>query len=504
MRARLNLLLATTLLAGSGTVAASPRDDSLAARLDATRKATLELRSMLKDYYGGPEVLLLTWLRQPGEPGYDAGLDFLAEKLAHALVWRDPLVVGTVGSSVTAAHDNCHDDSYQRQLERVMAPVWAAAEVPFEVRNAGQGGGCGDDHRNQIWCLKALVGDDVDIVHYSWTYFEAGNRPEPFHEMFYRWSLRLDHAPVPQILYTHDCSRASDLDRELLDLYAPFGADFLCMERGIRSRGYPGKEWGVVGDTLHTTTREGEKPGVSKERRDSLGVVFRNWHPGPLLFQTTADALAYRYSAALLRALDQIEASAEPRSQWPRQLTFDRSRLPKPRMCDPNLCGTEHLPKCVAYGDPVLGEADVLQLESGSEEPAWELWRRPTPPGMIPKAERRLPECAHPTACGGFIVPAGKQAGWLTFRLPDLEVGLVAVCCASKECGQQLLDAGVTFRLDGKLPAFSPEVMWKKSKCLSVQPRFVDHYDGSGTVTLDIRLPKTDTPPPAITHVFGL
>ena len=27
---------------------------------------------------------------------------------------------------------------------------------------------------NQIFCLRNMVGDDVDVTIYSWTYFEAG------------------------------------------------------------------------------------------------------------------------------------------------------------------------------------------------------------------------------------------------------------------------------------------------------------------------------------------
>ena len=76
-----------------------------------------------------------------------------------------------------AGFDNCHYDTYQKQLERLMEPVWEAAGVAFEVRNAGEGGDCGDSVDKQVWCLRRLVGDDVDMIHYSWTYFEAGAAP---------------------------------------------------------------------------------------------------------------------------------------------------------------------------------------------------------------------------------------------------------------------------------------------------------------------------------------
>ena len=73
-----------------------------------------------------------------------------------------------------AGHDNCNYDSYEKQLERTLKPVWEAAGLTVTVRNAGEGGGCGDSHQNQVFCIVQNVGE-VDIVHYSWTYFENHN-----------------------------------------------------------------------------------------------------------------------------------------------------------------------------------------------------------------------------------------------------------------------------------------------------------------------------------------
>jgi hypothetical protein len=47
---------------------------------------------------------------------------------------------------------------------------------------------------------------------------------------------------------------------------------------------YKDPGWGGVGDGLHTTTRYG-KTDEGGAREKSLGVVWRNWHPGPLGFQ---------------------------------------------------------------------------------------------------------------------------------------------------------------------------------------------------------------------------
>ena len=101
-----------------------------------------------------------------------------------------------------AGYGNCRLDCYQQQLQRLLGPVLAIASVKLEVRNTGQGGNCGDSFKNQVWCIPMLVGDDVDVTHYSWTYFEAGN-PDDYvamhHEMFFRWSLLMPRAPVPEL-----------------------------------------------------------------------------------------------------------------------------------------------------------------------------------------------------------------------------------------------------------------------------------------------------------------
>jgi hypothetical protein len=486
-------------------------------QLDATRAAILQMRSMLEDYYGGADVLRKTWYLQPDDPRYQKGIDFLADKIARSIVWHDRFVIGTIGSSVTAGFDNCYYDNYQKQLERLMAPIWKAADVHFEVRNTGQGGECGDSFDNQVWCLRTLVGDDVDMTQYSWTYFEAGSSAQElglYHELFYRWSLLMEHSPVPQIVYTSDCAKFSELDQKLLDAYGRYGADVLCMERGIKTRGYPGKKWGEVGDTLHDTTRYGEAPGVGEERRRSLGVVFRNWHPGPLLFQTTADAMALKLSDAMLVALDRIESEPQPRVRWPQ-----RPRLPaivgKPLACPPDWCGGTEPPRCVDYEEPTYGQQHFRRLEpadaanplrdlAAASDSGWLLWQGPSADRYVPQAERTLPECAQPARCAGLVAPESKQAGWLTFELQNLDLGFVAVCCSKKKCGQIMLDAGAEFRLNGEPPSAAP-VPIRDGKCVRVQARFEQSEGGKPRNTyLSIRLPALSEPIPAITHVIGL
>lgn len=196
--------------------------------------------------------------------------------MARAVVWKEKFIVGAIGSSVTAGHDNCAYDSYENQLERTMAKVWEAAGVEWEVRNAGEGGGCGDSFRNQIFCTRQMVGDDVDAIHYSWTYYEANGlneagRPDILlkHEEFVRFALSMARSPAPLFINTGgekgNCPSVVDgAENGLLQKYAKWGINGVCLQAGLithegdESQCYPkcyeGKKWGAVGDGTHSST----------------------------------------------------------------------------------------------------------------------------------------------------------------------------------------------------------------------------------------------------------
>ena len=121
----------------------------------------------------------------------------------------------------------------------------------------------------------------------------------------------------------------------------------------------------------------------------------------------------------------------------------------------------------------------------------------------VPDEDHGRPECAHPARCVGLVTPAGEQAGWLTFRIPDVRLGRVVLCCGRKRCGELLRDSGAEFLLDGQPPLGAPEPV-PDGKCLVVQESFPDGpSDTPRTVHLGVRLPPRSEPLPVITHVIG-
>jgi hypothetical protein len=160
--------------------------------------------------------------------------------------------------------------------------------MDFEFQNADEGGACSDSFRNQHFCAQQNVAPDVDVLHYSWTYFEGrGGGPE--HEDLTRWLQMLPRQP-PLHIFNTGVRKRPDRDDPLVGPYAAYGFNTFYMQTGFENGGHDyaaekrngtdrfGR--GFVGDGYHDVTRYGEALAVDDARRESLGVVMRNWVSG--------------------------------------------------------------------------------------------------------------------------------------------------------------------------------------------------------------------------------
>ena len=285
----------TTAAAAKATI----KGEFTSQHVSATRKAAQELITMLETYYYGSEtmtnMLLKSWV---GAWNFDiAALDEademvqkIVDTMIRALVTKDQreFIIGTIGSSVAAGHDNCNYDSYENQLQRTLSPVWEAADMKFTVQNAGEGGGCGDSFANQVYCIKQNVSPKIDIAHYTWSYFEVGDQEGAWiaRENLIRWTQMMPRQPPVHVINVEGGSEANDVEKEMQKYYAKYGYNAFYMRYALRQGGHDYDTeakngidrfgWGYVGDGYHNTTRYGELV-KDDERRDSLGVVLRNW-----------------------------------------------------------------------------------------------------------------------------------------------------------------------------------------------------------------------------------
>jgi len=525
-------------------------------RLHATRRAATELISKLEQYYAkygierAKEMMLNGWLEPWDFDGSDADsatkrgrINKLVDTMARALVTDDQeeFIIGTIGSSVAAGHDNCHYDSYESQMQRTFAPVWEAAGMKLTCQNAGEGGGCGDDYKNQIFCIKQNVSPEVDIAHYSWTYFEAGGPAWVERESLIRWSQMLPKQPLVHVFNTGELpgNRNSD-EYKLTEYYAKYGYNALYMQSGMQFGGhdYAAEKrngvdrfsWGHVGDGYHDVVRYGEKE-ENELRKESLGVVMRNWHPGPLAFQFTADAFTYVYTKAILKALDLIEDDLnngrDPREMWSaskRAIMLKRS-LPEPKYCDPEYCVVDEAPGCINYEKPIFGQwgprvedpNDDLNPHKG-ELQNWEVWREENDMWhMVTREDQAVFQnrddkeiCKHLDACGG-ISATSNENGMVVFRLPKMEVGLVVACgCCGKEVAQEMFldNDNIEVRYNGAILNKSTWDLYPNKKCVRLLKRFPTEGDAAKTPTghayLSIKALDGLSKPVRISHLITL
>ncbi|CAB9497032.1 expressed unknown protein [Seminavis robusta] len=533
-------------------------------KVQAIRRKGQQLLSELEEYYskhkGGAQSILI------GPGGWANGWVFfgkrtareekLVDTMARALLnpHQSVFKIGVIGSSVAAGHDNCAYDNYQHQLERTFSPIWEAAGMKLEIQNAGQGGSCGDSHKNQVWCIQQNVSPDSDIVHYSWSYFEVGDdmdgRKE--REKLVRWTQLLPNSPpvhLVNVLFEEAClgqqEGGNPHENEMFEAYQEYGYNAFCMRYAIASgqyqwkRGDPIFEGQHSGDGLHNTTRYGLNE-TNAERRESLGVILRNWHPGPLGFQYISDALAYSYTTAMLAALDRIEAVMAtkkfaksktkpivPRNHTVAEAAWWRDRpiimgqqMKDPLFCDPRYCKVDQAPKCLnleipTYGfwgasiakpnddlNPFKGEnQDWKEYQEGMGD-RWHMVNRLEASLYVDKPEM----CQFPDHCAA-VEAKSPENGRMVFKLPKMEVGMVIICfCCGKDVAKpQFLDnPNVEVDFNGKILDRSTWDIFPEKKCARVIKEHGTAVGSHGHSYLSVRLLQGNNQTVRISHVITI
>lgn len=541
-------------------------------KVKATRKSALNLIHTLEEYYGGKDqadkmMLQSSFLIEWDFDNYYSDsttsniendeevvkrrnvVTKLVDTMVRALVTDDQkeFIIGTIGSSVAAGHDNCNYDSYERQMERTFGPVWKAAGMDLICQNAGEGGGCGDSHDNQVFCIKQNVSPNIDIAHYTWTYFEAGanNKKIEVRESLARWAQMLPHQPPVHVFNTgkipgdhRENELAAHLNAKHNNSDTMFGYNAFYMTSGYYGGGFDydaaKKEtdedyfgWGHVGDGYHNVTRYGENE--TGERKESLGVVMRNWHPGPLAFQFTADTFSYIYSKAIILALDLIESDLkkgiDPAEKWAasKRKIHIKSSLPAPKFCDPLYCVVDEAPQCLNYEEPTYGwwgakvedPNDDLNPHKG-EVQNWEIWHNYEELWRgVPKQDQIFFEnrddkeiCRHLDACGG-ISATSKDSGSVVFRLPKQEVGLVVICgCCGKTVAEPMFlnNTNIEISYNGRVLDRTTWDLFPNAKCARLMKTFDPNAATSSTGHNYLRIKALEnlTEPVRISHVITL
>ena len=458
------------------------------------RKTAADLVDMLEEYYNGKEqaekMMLDSWL----SPWELNSTDKLVDTMVRAIITedQDEFIIGIIGSSVAAGNGNCHYDNYPNQLERTLSSVWKAADMKLIIQNTGVGA-CGDSYSNEVYCIQQSVSPQVDVIQYTWTLYESDKSLAlASRESLIRWTQMMQHQPPVHVLNIQELpeNRSSE-EYQLAEHYLQYGYNALYAKSAYD---YEDTEMFIpknVGDGMHNTTRYGINE--TKSRKDSLGVMMRNWHPGPLYFQFIADTYSYIYSRAILVALDvienQISNKVDPGGIWTERPIMLKDSLPSPRYCDPLYCVVSDPPKCLKYSTPKYGQwgarvedpDDDLNPHKGElqrwtihEDNSSIIGRWPKSDRAFFKKRNEIDLCNHKWSCNG-ITAATNDSGSVVFRLPSSEVGLVVICGIGEgNIGKKMFisNTGIEIKYNGQALNRSSFDVWPHNKCVRLLKRF--------------------------------
>jgi len=465
------------------TVSGAPPKAGLRFAPSEMKKHFRQYRAMLAEYYEGKEGLEQAFKPGPSDPGYDEAVDAIARRLVRKVIHNKPFVVAVAGVSIMAGMDNCFAKSYGPMMTRYLEPFFKAMGISIDVRNSGQNGD-GPSMEDTTACIKAVMGDDVDILQI--TYVMINIAPAADYEAFIRRTITdgtLVHA-------THRVKDAIGNAPADLEAYYKSGVTEFTSE-GLSALDsdpsiYPwwpklGRaHWGRAGDgRCHMTTRDG-----------SDGTIMQDWHPGPLGFQVYLDTFLYTYMDAFARAMDMLDQKdvAALKEEFPvdANLYEKGPALPSPVQCKQPAMA-EH-PLCKGETDHGFKDGPFCAV---GQKPSWGLgvnftdWFVPADDEHNPFKGREstwtLKQIKHKSGLGqcrdqlyqrdktaytsrkdclghldeGFAYAGKKGAGWVTFKLPDMTKGDIQVCNYKKNEGfakgaQDVAQLKPQFALNGR------------------------------------------------------
>ena len=186
-----------------------------------------------------------------------------------------------------------------------------------------------------------------------------------------------------------------------------------------------------------------------------------------------------------------IREGNDPREKWSasKRRFHVKTSLPPPILCDPMYCVVDEAPGCLNYEKPTFGvwgarledPNDDLNPHRG-ELQNWKVWHEDNDiwyaVGKMDMAIFQNREdkemCRHIDACGG-IRATSPEDGMVVFRLPKMEVGLVAICgCCGKEVAEPMFmkNDKIEIRYNGEVLDRSTWDIFPTKKCVRLLKKF--------------------------------
>lgn len=277
--------------------------------------------------------------------------EHLVQKFNEKILKQSKFVIGVMGTSVTAGHDNFFNQSFPVVWGVLMENAMLAAGVELDMRNQAMGW---NPINPSYFCVGELTGMDVDMT--MWEFGMMGGDDSDL-EQWIRSSLLLPNQPHMLICDPGEGCRDSRDDKgELHEL-----------EKRTDPPPQPWKhqalDW-YIDDGFSFATNELRQNFMFLDHliEYQYGTLFAKdkptahpagWHPGPHGHRFRAEILAYAYLGWFEKAVDQVYERVSAKEPDLSPLLPAKLKMPPPTQCQPELCAD--LATCVTSFEPRMG-----------------------------------------------------------------------------------------------------------------------------------------------------
>ena len=259
--------------------------------------------------------------------------EHLTKKFNRALLEQGKFVIGVMGTSVTAGHDNMFNQSFPVVWGQLMEEAFTAAGVELVVRNHAMGW---NPIHPSYFCVGEIAGQDADVTMWEFGMMGGG---EADMEQFIRSSILLPGQPhvlfcdpgegprnpgAGEVLEKRTDAPPAPWKVGAMDWYIDDGFSFATNQL-VQSFMFldhlPEYQYG----TLYGKDKVTDRPA--------------SWHPGPHGHRFRAEILAWNYLGFFEKALAGVHEKIAAEKADLLSLLPEKLAVPPPTQCQPELCG---------------------------------------------------------------------------------------------------------------------------------------------------------------------
>ncbi len=423
--------------------------------------------------------------------------EHLTKKFNRALLEQGRFVIGVMGTSVTAGHDNLFNQSFPVVWSQLMQEAFKAAGVELVVRNHAMGW---NPIHPSYFCVGEIAGQDADVTMWEFGMMARANEDMEL-EQFIRSAILMPSQPHILICDPGEGSRNPKEGEVLekrtdpppvpwkkaaMDWYIDDGFSFATNQllQSIRSLDHlPEYQYG----TFFNKDKVSDRPA--------------KWHPGPHGHRFRAEILAWNYLGFFEKSLAGVYEKVAANEADLSSLLPEKLVVPPPTQCQPELCG--RLAQCSTSFEPREGGGLMERVISPKEVPfvknstqastnAVKTWH-----GQL--YSRDVGAVDHMLDKGWnyldrkYVIQAGKGAGPLQLEFESSTENYFVACSAPGNA--YLCKEGTIWKIDEEVVKCLDTVAAKAAGTPFVDaPCFIsDRKIPAGKHTFELERPASDT-----------